>query len=276
MPEFPGIAKAEKTENWDAGFALDMKRIRPKDEQYWKDHRGTPKAFVALKTGESLWGSRFGADTAVRFPAGVSEAAAQAAILGRIDPAQLGLAFLPVRELGVAAVAQAEDFGGLFLGFSFFLMAAAVVLTGLMFRFGLDQRMEEAGTLLALGWTAGRARRLFLAEAALVAALGGAVGALGGTAYAAGILRARFWAADWRRCSSALASSGWACARRPRGRFASFWINRTLPRCRVPPAVGLPGRGRRAPWRRWRWPQRLLPEAARRMRARFSARALFF
>lgn len=190
MPEFPGIAKAEKTENWDAGFALDMKRIRPKDEQYWKDHRGTPKAFVALKTGESLWGSRFGADTAVRFPAGVSEAAAQAAILGRIDPAQLGLAFLPVRELGVAAVAQAEDFGGLFLGFSFFLMAAAVVLTGLMFRFGLDQRMEEAGTLLALGWTAGRARRLFLAEAALVAALGGAVGALGGAAYAAGILHA--------------------------------------------------------------------------------------
>ena len=46
MPDFPGIAKAEKTENWDAGFAIDMKKIRPKDEEYWKEFRGTPKAFV--------------------------------------------------------------------------------------------------------------------------------------------------------------------------------------------------------------------------------------
>ena len=29
MPDFPGLAKAEKTENWDAGFPIDLKKIRP-------------------------------------------------------------------------------------------------------------------------------------------------------------------------------------------------------------------------------------------------------
>ena len=49
MPDFPGLAKAESTENWDAGFPIQMSKIRPKDEKYWKDFRGTPKAFVGRR-----------------------------------------------------------------------------------------------------------------------------------------------------------------------------------------------------------------------------------
>ena len=52
LPDFPGIAKAESTANWDAGFPIDLGKIRPKDEQYWKDYRGTPKAFVTLNAGQ--------------------------------------------------------------------------------------------------------------------------------------------------------------------------------------------------------------------------------
>ena len=33
LPDFPGIAKAESTANWDAGFPIDLGKIRPKDEQ---------------------------------------------------------------------------------------------------------------------------------------------------------------------------------------------------------------------------------------------------
>ncbi len=47
MPEFPGLAKAESTHDWDAGFPL-VHKIRDKDEDYWKKHRGTPKAYVTL------------------------------------------------------------------------------------------------------------------------------------------------------------------------------------------------------------------------------------
>ena len=84
MPDFPGIAKAEKTENWDAGFAIDMQKIRPKDEQYWKTYRGTPKAFVTLAAGQRMWGNRFGDVTAIRYRAPATRAALEHDLLAKL------------------------------------------------------------------------------------------------------------------------------------------------------------------------------------------------
>ena len=155
MPDFPGIAKAERTENWDAGFAIDMKKIRPKDEAYWKQNRGTPKAFVTLAAGRRMWGNRFGDVTAIRFPAGVSRQQVERRMLSKLDPAALGLTFTSVREQALAASSQSEDFGGLFLAFSLFLVAAALLLLALLFHFGLEQRVTEIGILLAVGVAGG-------------------------------------------------------------------------------------------------------------------------
>ena len=63
--------------------------------------------------------------------------------------------------------APATDFGALYLGLSFFLILAALLLTVLLFVFGVEQR--EVGALLALG--TGLATRHVLAAAALPAAL---------------------------------------------------------------------------------------------------------
>jgi ABC-type lipoprotein release transport system permease subunit len=183
MPDFPGIAKAEKTENWDAGFAIDMKKIRPKDEQYWQKHRGTPKAFVTLAAGRRMWGNRFGDLTAIRFAGGSRESIEQA-LLSKLDPVSLGLAFVPVREQALAGSSQSEDFGGLFLGFSFFLIVAALILLALLFHFGLEKRATEMGVLLALGWPPAQVRRLLLLEGAVVALAGGLLGVAGGILYA--------------------------------------------------------------------------------------------
>ena len=185
MPDFPGIAKAEKTENWDAGFAIDLRKIRPKDEQYWKQYRGTPKAFVTLAAGQRMWGNRFGNLTALRFATnGVSEQS----LLGALDPAAIGLVFQPIRERAFAASSQSEDFGGLFLGFSFFLIVAALILMTLLFQFGLEKRATEIGALLALGWPPREVRRVFLLEGIVLAVLGGLLGAAGGVLYAKAIL----------------------------------------------------------------------------------------
>jgi ABC-type lipoprotein release transport system permease subunit len=193
LPDFPGIAKAESTANWDAGFPIDLGKIRPKDEQYWKDFRGTPKAFVTLKTGQRIWGNRFGNLTAVRWPGDTgadSAAAAEREILSNLNPASVGLAFLPIREqtLAAAATGQAEEFGGLFLSFSFFLIAAALILLALLFQLGMEKRAKEIGILLALGWRPGQVRRLLLGEGLAVAAAGGVLGVAGGVLYARGIL----------------------------------------------------------------------------------------
>jgi ABC-type lipoprotein release transport system permease subunit len=183
MPDFPGIAKAEKTENWDAGFAIDMQKIRPKDEQYWKQYRGTPKAFVTLAAGRRMWGNRFGDLTGIRFASGSREAIKRA-LLAKLDPASIGLMFAPVREQALAGSSQSEDFGGLFLGFSFFLIAAALILLALLFHFGLEKRATEVGILLALGWPPAQVRRLLLLEGAAIALAGGLLGVAGGVLYA--------------------------------------------------------------------------------------------
>jgi putative ABC transport system permease protein len=188
MPDFPGIAKAEKTENWDAGFAIDMKKIRPKDEEYWKQYRGTPKAFVTLKAAQQMWGNRFGDFTAIRFPTNETAAVLDAAT--HIQPATLSLAFEPVRERALNAASQSQDFGELFLGFSFFLIVAALILMALLFQFGLEQRAPETGALLAVGWQTKQVRWYLLMEGVLLAVVGAVLGVIGGLAYAKAILYA--------------------------------------------------------------------------------------
>jgi putative ABC transport system permease protein len=201
MPEFPGLAKAESTHDWDAGFPLAYP-IRDKDEAYWKAYRGTPKAFVTLAAGQAMWANRFGALTAVRYEvqtntlAMTCREAVYRNLLTNLQPEELGLRFEPVRAQAFKAAEQAQDFGQLFLGFSIFLVTAALLLMALLFQFGLEQRAAEVGTLLALGFTPKQVRRLFLREGAMLALGGGLLGALGGLGYA----KAMLWglATVWR------------------------------------------------------------------------------
>jgi hypothetical protein len=94
-----------------------------------------------------------------------------------------------VHDEATAAATQSQDFGGLFIGFSFFLIIAALILMALLFQFGLEQRVAEIGTLLALGFRAKQVRRLFLLEGAALAFIGGIIGVAGGIIYAKAMLR---------------------------------------------------------------------------------------
>lgn len=189
MPEFPGIAKAESTHDWDAAFPL-IHKIRDKDEAYWKEHRGTPKAFITLAAGQAMWSNRFGNLTAIRWAVPTNSAppafadALAANLRAHLDPAAVGLKFEPVRDRALKAVEQSQDFGGLFIGFSCFLIAAALALMWLLFQFSVEQRSTEVGTLLALGFTPRQVRRLLLSEGIALACLGGVLGVFAGTWYA--------------------------------------------------------------------------------------------
>ncbi len=209
MPDFPGIAQAERAGDWDAGFPLAHK-IRKEDDDYWAKWRGTPKAFVTLNAGRKMWANRFGDTTGVRFlmptsgtnttpgqgeklasPNVVSyQAGLEQRLLAQLKPADFGLTFQPVRAQALAASSQGQDFGGLFIGFSFFLIIAACVLVALLFQFGIEQRAQEIGTLLALGFTPPQVRRLLLGEGAGLALLGALLGAAGAVWYARAMLHA--------------------------------------------------------------------------------------
>ena len=184
MPAFPGLAEVHNCRDWAPGIPIANERIRPKDEAYWNKYGGTPKAFINLAAGQKLWGNRFGQLTAVRYPAAeLKPADLEKALIAKIDPAALGLFFVPVREQALAASRQALDFGQLFIGFSFFLIVAALLLTAMLFSFHLEQRHEEVGLLRALGFRPGQVRRLLWLEGFALAAMGTVAGTALGVCY---------------------------------------------------------------------------------------------
>jgi ABC-type lipoprotein release transport system permease subunit len=188
-PSVRGITDAPSMkEGWNPPFPFDRRRVRPKDEEYWREHRVVPKAFVSLAEGRRLWASRFGQTTSLRVAptAGLTAAGIEQKLV--LDPAAVGFVFQPVREQGLAASAGTTPFGVLFLAFSSFVVAAAVMLVALLFRLGIERRAAEAGILLALGFRARQVGRLLAAEGLLVALLGSVLGGAAGIAYAALLL----------------------------------------------------------------------------------------
>ena len=66
-PRFPGLSDAESCGEWDTGIPITHE-IRPRDEQYWDEYRGSPKAFVSLAAGQRMWNNRWGSLTGIRIP----------------------------------------------------------------------------------------------------------------------------------------------------------------------------------------------------------------
>lgn len=191
-PSYPGITDADTLGDWDPPFPIDLKRVRPADEQYWKTYRTTPKAFVAYATGQRLWASaRYGDRTSVRVYPPVAQTLADAetrfrsSLLATIDPASMGFTAIAVKRQSLTASAGSTDFGEYFVYFSFFLVVSALVLAALFFRLGVEQRAREVGLLRAVGFTTPRVRRLFTGEGLLLAIAGSVIGTAGAVAYAA-------------------------------------------------------------------------------------------
>lgn len=196
VPEYPGITESLRLADWDPPFPVDLDRVRQKDEDYWDGHRATPKAFVPLAVAQGLWAHRLGGLTGMRvLPEGSADLEETAgafreallAELGR-DGAPPGFAAVPVRQAALEAARGSIDFGEYFVYFSFFLVVAALLLAGLFFRLGLEQRLRELGLLSALGYSSARIRRLFLGEGVVLSGLGGVLGAALAGGYAALVL----------------------------------------------------------------------------------------
>ena len=106
----------------------------------------------------------------------------------------MGVSITPVRAQALAASSGATDFGEYFTYFSFFIVVSALLLVVLFFKLGIEQRLRQTGILRAAGFTMATIRRLLLAEAAILAVAGGALGAAGAVLYARSIVHGlRTW-----------------------------------------------------------------------------------
>ncbi|NIA22402.1 MAG: FtsX-like permease family protein, partial [Anaerolineaceae bacterium] len=203
VPEFEGVTNAQSLRDWKPPFPLDLSRIRKEDEQYWKQYRATPKAFVSLETARQLWASEGqaagpGADswvTSVRVAPSVAGVGGElssekfaAAFMNLLSPREAGLAFRPVKDEALRAARGATDFASLFLGLSSFLVISAALLVGLLMRLSAENRAREAGLMLALGFAPRAVTRTLLLEGLLLALAAAVVGVPLGVAYACGII----------------------------------------------------------------------------------------
>ncbi len=190
MPNFPGMSDAKTTSDWDPGLPLKLDRIRPHDEKYWEEFRGAPKAFLPLAAGRALWSTRWGNATALRFALDRSrEAELTATVLGALSPPLNQLTLRDLRASAADASQATVDFGGLFIGMSFFLILAALGLVAMLFQLSLLQRNREDALLGAVGIHPQRLARWRLAEGTVILLAGCALGLPLAAVYTRGILR---------------------------------------------------------------------------------------
>jgi ABC-type antimicrobial peptide transport system permease subunit len=184
MPDFPGMSDAGNCRDWETGSPIDLKKIRGKDEEYWKKFRGTPKAFIPISTGQKLWSNRFGNHTAFRFSASNAELAGiKDVLMHKLKPVQYGLSFMPVFDEGQRAANNSTDFGELFLSLGFFILLSALLLTAMLFSSLARLRLAETGILSALGFRKRRILGILSCEATIVIVIGTVAGVFLGILY---------------------------------------------------------------------------------------------
>ena len=190
VPHLPGLSDAGHCREWEAGVPINLDDIRDKDEKYWDDYKGTPKAFISSQKALSIWSNRFGNYTAVRYPANdFEEEKFKKAFAAEILPKDLGMAVEPIRKQGIEAAQNGTDFSGLFIGLSFFLLLASIILTALLFRFNIENRSSQVGLLMALGFNQKLIRNFFLWEGLAIAVFGGLIGLLFSYFYSIGVFK---------------------------------------------------------------------------------------
>jgi len=184
-PQLAGVTDQDSIADWDLPFDL-VEPITQADEDYWDDYKTTPKAFVSYAIASKLWGTRWGEVSLLRVPIDQDNTTEtySAALRSAIKPADLGFAFLPVKQQGLDAASGTTPFDGLFLGFSMFLIASAIMLLVLLFRLAIENRASEIGLLSAIGFTQGRAKQLLSGEVLSIAVVGSLAGVLLGIGYA--------------------------------------------------------------------------------------------
>lgn len=173
VPTYPGISDAKSLGEWDPPFPIELARIRPKDEDFWKEYGSSPKAYLDISTARELFGDS-GSRLTTLFTKGADEPTMNRDVLQRL---RAGTPPFIVQDLASASGASsALDFGAYFAGFSALLIMSALLVAAAFVRFLFETRSRELGVLRMCGWNASDVRRLCIAEAALLSALGALVG----------------------------------------------------------------------------------------------------
>lgn len=171
MPDLPGLTDKLDCSEWEGKAELDLSLVTAADEAYWDMFGPTPKIVVSLPAARKLWGSRFGSATAWVLPADRDS-------LPRLNLEEAGIAAFEPRQRYLADAAHGVDFGALFIGLSFFVMAGGLILQTGMQRLFWSLRRNDRKILHDCGWSPAACRRLLLTELLAIGVMAAGLGAL--------------------------------------------------------------------------------------------------
>ena len=156
VPTYPGISDAKSLGEWEPPFPIELARIRPKDEDFWKAYGPSPKAYLDIATARELFGDS-GSRLTTLFTKSTDEATMSRDVLQRLGE---GAPPFIVQDLASASGASsALDFGAYFAGFSALLIMSALLGAAAFVRFLFETRSRELGVLRMCGWNASDVRR---------------------------------------------------------------------------------------------------------------------
>ncbi|MCA9191689.1 MAG: ABC transporter permease [Planctomycetales bacterium] len=190
-PNVEGVTDQDTISDWDLPFTLAREsEILDQDDEYWNNHRLTPKVFLPYRLAAStrLFGSRFGQTSSIRFEVNNNLDGEQ--LRQRIEKSLLqirdlnGFVFRPIKQEQLKAASGTTPFDMLFLSLSFFVIVSALMLVSLLFKLGIVQRANQLGLMSALGYSSGRVSGLLIREFVIVAFLGSIFGIVFGLLYA--------------------------------------------------------------------------------------------
>ncbi|UCE73161.1 MAG: ABC transporter permease [Methanomassiliicoccales archaeon] len=201
MPSFPGIEGISSAFDWDPPFTIDLNKITEDDEEYWQKFKGTPKAFIALKTGSELWENDLGSITQVRLmPSAGTNLSTLKEEVQKVLNENTGRkeASITVKTIKLDALESAsgiELFTGMFLAFSAACIIASAVLIMLLITLRIEYRATEIGTLKALGFQNVSINHIFLLEGTILSIIGGFIGTVLGLLFGAFLISGMntFW-----------------------------------------------------------------------------------
>lgn len=175
MPEIPGMSDAGNCRDWETGVPIDLEIIRDKDEDYWTQFKGTPKAYISIGTAKALWKNRFGVYTSLRIE-DISNLEKVESVFKDIQPDELGFEIRPVLRSASYSAENGVDFSQLFGGLSFFLLAGAIIMTILIFRLSIEDRESQVKIMAAMGLPGRQISRILTGEGLVIALIGGLLG----------------------------------------------------------------------------------------------------
>ena len=188
-PRLEGVSDAESINNWDLPFDL-VHEIRKQDEDYWDEYSTTPKAFISLEQARQLWSTRWGSTSWLRMDSNSSLSETSESLSMAIDPAEFGFEPRKIRQEVLKASSGSTPFDVLFLMFSMFLIASAMMLISLLVRLTVDEKAKQLGLLGAFGFNQQRIMQFVLQELLPIIVVGVFLGIAVGVLYAIALISA--------------------------------------------------------------------------------------